>query len=411
MAVVAANRPLFGNMTASGAVASFACQVPTDPFGALRVVHRTSVVDIKSTFGISGLRDVVTTAGTGTVTNTVGNAEYTLAVSAANDSAVLRSSQRGLYVSGYGAEMGMAVRLAQGTYTGAQRARWGYFDGTTDGLYFVQSASGLGVAYMRAGVETIVPRASWNVDRLDGTGPSGAVVDVTKGNIWQIVFSWYGYGSIAWKVVLTDASGMQVVQVVHRYAPTGQTSIVVPNQPITLLLESNATAGALTAYVAGRQFSVLAQNPYPVLRVTSCYNTLTAIRGSTAPNWVPLITVRRKTGYLGNPIKVSSIDLLQSTDCLYEVRVNATLTGASFGPSQDTPAAETALEFDTSATAMSGGTTIASGLSPAGIAMLIQTDDLVFSLNELATVTLGVWAITNRSTGTVTAVLRMSEAW
>jgi hypothetical protein len=159
-AIVPSDQTVYGNLTVAGTVTALGSKVPTDPFGDLRTVQRTSVIDIKSTFGISGLRDVVTTAGTGTVTNAVGNAEYALAVSAANDRAVLSSTQRGLYVSGYGAEMGMAVRLAQSTYTGAQRARWGYFDGTTDGLYFVQSASGLGVAYMRAGTETIVPRAS-----------------------------------------------------------------------------------------------------------------------------------------------------------------------------------------------------------------------------------------------------------
>jgi hypothetical protein len=224
------------------------------------------------------------------------------------------------------------------------------------------------------------------------------------------VFSWYGYGAIAWKVVLTDALGNQLVQVVHRYAPSGQTSIIVPNQPITLLLESNATAGALTAYVAGRQFSVLANNPYPVLRVTSCYSILQALTKNSTGTFLPVVAVQRKTGYLGNPIKISSIDFVSSADCMFEVRMNSTLTGASFGATQDTPASETALQFDTSATAMSGGTTIYMGLVPTGGKTLVQTVDILFSLSENMTLTIGIWPYNNVNV-VISTVLRMSEAW
>jgi hypothetical protein len=409
MSFVPGDQTVYGNLTVAGTVTSLASKVPTDPFGDLRMVQRTSVMDLKSTFGMTLLRDSTTTAGSGSVTNTVGNAEYTVSVSAAGDSAMLRSVERGRYVSGYGAEMGIAVRLAQATYTGTQAARWGYFDDSSDGFYYTMTSAGLGVAYMYAGTETIFPRSSWNVDRLDGTGPSGATIDVTKGQIWQVVFSWYGYGAIVWRVVLTDTLGNQLVQVVHRWAPSGRTSIVIPNQPITVLLQSGTTAGALQAYVAGRQFSVLAYVPNPVSRITSVYRINQSLTKNTTGVFVPVISVQRKTGYLGNPVKISSLDFEVSADCLYQVRVNSTLTGASYVTPQDTPASETALQTDLSATALTGGVTIYAGLLPTGGKILVQTNDIMYSLNETSTMTVALLAFSANTTAHT--VLRMSEGW
>ena len=42
-----------------------------------------------------------------------------------------------------------------------------------------------------------VPRTQW-ADPLDGTGPSGYVLDITKMQMWYIDYSWYGAGFIRW---------------------------------------------------------------------------------------------------------------------------------------------------------------------------------------------------------------------
>jgi len=83
-----------------------------DGFGDSRVVTKRTIIDLKSTFGLSALRDFTDTVGSGSITNAVGGPEYTLGVGAANDIATLRSVQRGEYVSGYSAEAGMGIRLS-----------------------------------------------------------------------------------------------------------------------------------------------------------------------------------------------------------------------------------------------------------------------------------------------------------
>lgn len=46
--------------------------------------------------------------------------------------------------------------------------------------------------------DLIIPQREWNLDKCDGTGPSGYTVDVTKMQMIGIQFSWYGAGFIDW---------------------------------------------------------------------------------------------------------------------------------------------------------------------------------------------------------------------
>ena len=46
--------------------------------------------------------------------------------------------------------------------------------------------------------DTKYPQSSWNIDRCDGTGPSGYNIDLTKMQMFYIDYSWYGAGFIRW---------------------------------------------------------------------------------------------------------------------------------------------------------------------------------------------------------------------
>ena len=47
-------------------------------------------------------------------------------------------------------------------------------------------------------VETRIPQSEFNLDKADGTGPSGYTVDLTKMQMFYIDYSWYGAGFIRW---------------------------------------------------------------------------------------------------------------------------------------------------------------------------------------------------------------------
>jgi hypothetical protein len=53
-------------------------------------------------------------------------------------------------------------------------------------------------------VDTKVPQSSWNIDKMDGTGPSGYNLDLTKMQMFYIDYSWYGAGAIRWGLRATD---------------------------------------------------------------------------------------------------------------------------------------------------------------------------------------------------------------
>ena len=79
------------------------------------------------------------------------------------------------------------------------RQRVGYFN-TDNGLYlqlnnstlsFVERSSVTGTL-----VETTVNQADWNVDKLDGTGPSGITLDISKAQIFWMDIEWLGLGTV-----------------------------------------------------------------------------------------------------------------------------------------------------------------------------------------------------------------------
>ena len=48
--------------------------------------------------------------------------------------------------------------------------------------------------------ELRIPQSQFNIDTLDGNGPSGYNIDLTKMQMWYIDYSWYGAGFIRWGV-------------------------------------------------------------------------------------------------------------------------------------------------------------------------------------------------------------------
>jgi hypothetical protein len=47
-------------------------------------------------------------------------------------------------------------------------------------------------------VDTKIPQSQWNIDKMDGTGPSGMLLDLAKMQMFYIDYSWYGAGYVRW---------------------------------------------------------------------------------------------------------------------------------------------------------------------------------------------------------------------
>lgn len=329
---------------------------PLSDFGELRTVERTPLIELKSAVDtVSSFRNIVTTAGGATAT--ISNSEYHLqTTAAASDRVVLDSAERGRYMPGYEAIVGIGVRedVSNPALTGDMEERWGYYD-DNDGYFFGRDATGLYIGIRRAGSDTKVYQSNWNGDKLNGSGPSGLTLDLHDGNIFQIRYSWYGYGVINFEVLTKDVTKtpVQYPTIVHTIDPRTETSVEQPNLPIRVEVLNGTTATGHTLHVSGRQYTISGKYT-PHYRLTSDF------RGSvsTSTTWVPLISFRRKSSskFLAQSVKMAQMETIASTDNhVVGFVLNGTLTGASWQTPTSQNVNETVLESDVSATAISGG--------------------------------------------------------
>ncbi|GEN46856.1 hypothetical protein [Alkalibacillus haloalkaliphilus] len=385
-------------------------------FDELKVSERTPIFEISSTYGISALRDVISTTGTGTVTNNTVVYEVATGTGSAG-AASLETAQRGRYQPGYAAEAGIAVRVPQ-LPTGSQIGRWGLF-GIENGLFFgVSGNEGVFVGVRRDGVETRIQQNDWNIDPLNGTGPSGLTLDLNDGNIFQIDFTWYGFGVIEWSVVMQNQQTLaQEVVTVHRYKPISFTSLEDPNLPVKAEVQNNGETTSFLIRVAGRQYSILGEN-VPSFRVTSARRTVTATTTLT-----PLLSFQRKAEFpagSGRPnsinVTLEGLDLVTGADIFYQIVLGGTLnTAFSDFPTANTniPATETALRVNNTATSFSTpGQVVFQGLAVGGQGN--QTNltegnllDIVLPSTSIITLAVGTFS----GSTTVQGVFRASEEW
>jgi hypothetical protein len=376
-------------------------------FNELIIAERTPLIELNPAFGLTNRRDRFGGTGTGTVTNAAG--EHILGTGTTPGStAFLISQEFGRYYPGTSSEIGKGIR-SPGNYTGTAFSEWGYF-GTTDGFGWGRDATGVYLFYLRDSVKTKVYQADWDLDKLNGLGPSGSTLLETGGNIYRINFSWYGYGAIEWGIVKDNAAGRQTEIIVHRYRPTDENSIRNPNQPLTSTISNGDSTENLALYVGGRQYAIYGKYVPSIRRTPEHRLQRTAV--GTA--FVPLITFKRKAGFEWYPVKFHEVGITTTAPLLWALRLGGTLTGASFGAVSDVPITETALEVDVASSAITGGEKLESGLiavsgSGGNVRGGFSATSFNLELPGLTTLTLCVRAITG--TAIVDSVMGMEEEW
>ena len=105
-------------------------------------------------------------------------------------------------------------------------------------------------------IDTRVPRSQWQ-DPLDGTGPSGYTLDLTRMQMLYLDYSWYGAGYIRWGMRTTNGQISYVNQKINNnqqylaWMRSGnmvaryETSTILPYAYITATVPSSAVAGAI----------------------------------------------------------------------------------------------------------------------------------------------------------------------
>lgn len=166
-----------------------------DAFGRSRVSNPETLFDGQFNYTAQPLLWYSRTTGSASVAHLADQGAVRLR--AAANSEVTHQTKR--YFQ-YQAGKSQLVQLT-GLFPTAQDAvaRAGYFD-DSNGLFF-QVADGAASFVLRSSVsgavvETVVPQVSWNIDKFDGTGPPGIVLDLSQGQNIIFDMQWLGIGRV-----------------------------------------------------------------------------------------------------------------------------------------------------------------------------------------------------------------------
>jgi hypothetical protein len=217
------------------------------------------------------------------------------------------------------------------TATGGIR-RVGYFD-DNNGIFFEQNETGLAVGLRSSTsgspVDTLVYQNNWNLDPLNGTGPDGVIIDITKTLIFYFNFEWLGVGLVDFGIVLNGQ-----VYLCHRIQNSNVKTTVymsTPNLPVRWELIS----GSSTPAISSRHIcsSVISEggvdNTALLLSSPDCAIITT---GSDVLTDYVLMAIRLKDGRLGDTVNLEKINtLFESTNDYGKVTVtlNGNVSGGS----------------------------------------------------------------------------------
>lgn len=379
--------------------------LPLTPFDRVMTSEETVILEIKPGNGISRLRDIATTEGDAVVSNDIGEPEYHLTATGPNCVAQLRSAERGRYMAGTAAEVGIGGHLMAPLGPG-QSLKYGIFD-DQNGFYFEILYWELFVVILKDGVELRIPREEFNVDKMNGEGTSRVTLNPFKGYIWLIRFSWYGYGIVEFAIASEDVFNEQHIVPMHRYYTQYRASISTYNLPITVRLNSGtevAVGATCGAFVTGRKYAVLGKFT-PTNRSGSVYSVFSD--PAAAAGWTSVFSIRRKQGMLSAPVTLDSLECYTDAGtAVVAIYAASDVSGATWTAPPDATVTETALEYSESPVSVGSAVLIWKGFARGSATI---DSDIDFYLTEADAVTVCVQDMA--AAGQVAIGLRWSEEW
>jgi len=125
------------------------------------------------------------------------------------------------------------------------------YDSVFDGVWFESDGTDYKFAIGNAntGLVTYITQANWNIDKLDGTGPSGVTQDFT--NFQVLVIDFLYLGGTAVRFGFKDGEDFNWAHAYNHANRLTGTFVASPHQPIRWEIRSTGGAGALEQICAG----------------------------------------------------------------------------------------------------------------------------------------------------------------
>jgi hypothetical protein len=228
-----------------------------DAFGKWRVSQPTTLFDSKQVVDSGSFYfDIKTTSG-GTVTWNSGSAQSTMIVTSTSGSRAIKQTKR-IFVYQPGKSQQIICTGKFGTKVDGIKKSIGSFD-DNDGYFFQTSGSSFGVVLRKTinGVktDTFISQSTWNLDKMNGLGPSGNTLDITKAQIYTMDYEWLGVGRVRYGVVQKGV--LIYVHEINNYNSLDTVYLRNPNLPIRYEMSThkNTTTGSLMTQICSTVIS------------------------------------------------------------------------------------------------------------------------------------------------------------
>jgi hypothetical protein len=338
-----------------------------DAFGRMRVAQPFTLFDSQHRYR-EGQQWDSNTAGSASKTYNQNASSVLLTVTGANNDQVIYETRRVFaYQPGKSLYILNTFTMAAANTTLRQRA--GYF-GPNNGVFLEQNGSALNLVIRTSAngsmSETRVVQSNWNGDTFDGNGPSERTIDITKTQIFFIDIEWLGVGAVRCGFMVDG-----VPYVAHTFYHDNR-EVLPYMQTATLPLRYEITRTATSTANATLQqicASVISEGGYEDTGSISSAGRELSYKSLTANTQSPIVSIRLNSNTLDAVVVIAQVDgAIESTNkdrnVFFRIVRNATLTNAGF-----LAHAEGVVDYDINATAVSGGTEIASGYFTAGRAV------------------------------------------
>ena len=344
-----------------------------DAFGRLRMSSPLTLFDSSHRYRDNGLWNSSITGG-GSVSFNANQGLVDLVVDIASGSQVLRETTK---VFSY--QPGKSL-LVLNTFVLSQaqnnlRQRVGYF-GTDNGIYLQLEniASTPVLSFVERSLVTGSPTETkisrqggfygagdtgWNVDKLDGTGPSGLTIDPTKAQIMFTDIEWLGVGTVRLGFVI---NGNFVL--CHKFNHANlipSTYITTASLPLRIEI-TNTGSTAVTSTFKQICSTVISEGGYELRGAQQAIGTPinSPISFAVAGTFYPVVGLKLTSAKLDAIVILTAVSLLglgNGKNYAWRIVQSATITGGSWVP----VGVNSAVEYNLTGTSSSGGRILAQG--------------------------------------------------
>ncbi len=324
----------------------------TDLFGRIKVSDGFTLFDSSHRYSQNGdFSDY--TSGTAAATHVPEQSTALLTIGTASGDKLYRETKK---VFSY--QPGKSLQILQ-TFVFAPakanlRQRAGYFS-IHNGFYLEQNGTTINLVkrdYTTGQiVETRIPQSQWNIDTLDGNGPSDIALDLSKAQILFTEIEWLGVGSVRMGFAI-DGYFIPVHQFNHANN-IDKVYMTTASLPARYEIE-NTGATASSSSMKQICISVISNGGYQKQSISWTASRDTAV--SIGTSYYPLVAIRLASGREDSVILPANFAALPTTDGNFIVsliRNPDSITGGTWSTHSNAN-----VEYNSSATSMSGGTIV-----------------------------------------------------